>query len=78
MKALKEYEIPFVGLKEGMHDYRFTIDNRFFDRFEYSEIHEGEVFVDLRMERKTRMMMWWFPATAVLPTWNTPSNAISG
>lgn len=60
MKVLKEYTIPFVGLKEGMHDYSFEIRDTFFESFEYSEIEKGEVHVDVSMERKERMLIFEF------------------
>lgn len=57
MKALKEFEIPFVGLKEGVHDYSFEIDEKFFESFDYSEIEKGKVHADLNLERKERMLI---------------------
>ena len=60
MKALKEFVIPFVGLKEGMHDYSFEIDDRFFESFEYSETGHGRVHVNVSLERKERMLIFTF------------------
>jgi len=33
--VLKEYRIPFVGLKIGNHDFAFKLENEFFACFEY-------------------------------------------
>jgi uncharacterized metal-binding protein YceD (DUF177 family) len=60
MKALKEYVIPFVGLKEGVHDYSYDIDEKFFDSFDYSEIEQGKVHAEVSMERKERMLVFEF------------------
>ena len=39
MEAMKEFTIPFVGLKEGKHQFEFTIDNTFFAHFEYDDFN---------------------------------------
>ncbi len=49
-----------MGLKEGVHDYSFEIDEAFFESFEYSEIKHGNVHVDVSMERKERMLIFNF------------------
>jgi uncharacterized metal-binding protein YceD (DUF177 family) len=60
MKALQEFEIPFMGLKEGIHDYAFDIDAEFFENFEYSEVKQGQIHVDVSMERQERMLIFNF------------------
>ena len=60
MKALKEYVIPFVGLKEGVHDYSFEVDGKFFESFDYSEINQGDIHVEVSMEKKERMLIFNF------------------
>jgi len=60
MKVLKEYEIPFVGLKEGMHNYHFRVDHEFFAQFEYSEVQQGTLSVDVNLEKRSRMMVFTF------------------
>ena len=47
MKALKEYNIQFVGLKEGEHIFNYEIDNKFFDAFNYEEFESSNVNVTL-------------------------------
>ena len=60
MKALQEFEIPFLGLKEGVHDYAFDIDAEFFESFDYSEVKQGQIHVDVSMERQERMLIFVF------------------
>ena len=60
MKALKEYVIPFVGLKEGEHDYAFDIDAKFFESFDNSEIIKADVHVDILLEKQERMLIFNF------------------
>lgn len=63
MKALKEYVIPFVGLKEGEHDYAFDIDAGFFENFDNSEIIKADVHVDVKLEKQERMLIFDFITT---------------
>jgi uncharacterized metal-binding protein YceD (DUF177 family) len=46
---LRQYAIPFRGLKEGTHSYEFIADVSFFEQFDSSEIKKGlvRVLVDL-------------------------------
>ena len=52
MKGLREFEIPFVGLKIGVHQFNYEIDGKFFDHFEDSPIHDCKVKVRLEFEKK--------------------------
>ena len=53
----REYVIPFVGLKLGVHTFEFEISDRFFESVEYSVIHKGNVKVTLSFEKKETMMV---------------------
>ena len=54
--GLKQYSIPFRGLKEGKHSFHFDIENTFFDRFESSEVHEGEILVRIDLEKHSQFL----------------------
>ena len=56
MKHLKEFTIPFVGLKEGKHHFDYKIDNTFFDSFDYDEFNSSDVLVYLTLEKKSTLM----------------------
>ena len=62
MKALKDYIIPFVGLKVGEHHFDYQIDNTFFQHFEYDEFNAVEVKIDLKFEKKTTLLELFFSA----------------
>jgi uncharacterized metal-binding protein YceD (DUF177 family) len=51
LRVKSEFIIKFSGLKAGIHQYNFNIDDKFFDLFEYSEIKSGDVKVDVSMEK---------------------------
>ena len=53
MNYLSQYTIPFSGLKEGKHLFDFTADQRFFAGFEESEIENGNVNIQVELERRS-------------------------
>ena len=62
MIQLKEYTIPFVGLKQGLHQFEYQIDNAFFEHFEYDEFHSSTIHVDLEFTKKTTLFELQFRA----------------
>ncbi|MBD3749014.1 MAG: DUF177 domain-containing protein [Sphingobacteriales bacterium] len=57
MKSLKQYSIPFTGLKIGQHQFNFEVDGRFFDEFEYSLVKDGSLKVKLILEKQETLMV---------------------
>ena len=56
MNNLKEYLIPFVGLKTGKHQFDYQIDNTFFKNFDYDGFNAVSVKVDIVLEKKSTML----------------------
>ena len=56
-KPLREFVIPFTGLKLGKHVYDFEVNDTFFQEFEYSEIEKGDVTVVLTLEKKETLLI---------------------
>lgn len=54
--ASGSYEIKIVGLSEGRHQFRFRIDDTFFDLFKSKTLHKGMVDVDVLLEKKTGLI----------------------
>ncbi|GAB5565239.1 MAG: DUF177 domain-containing protein [Winogradskyella sp.] len=63
MKVLKEYNIPFIGLKVGEHHFDFDVDNTFFQNFEYDEFNAVDIKIDLNFVKKTTLLELYFTAT---------------
>ena len=42
----KNLDIPFVGLKQGVHSFNFEIGKTFFDAFPFSIVEKGKISVD--------------------------------
>tara|TARA_B100001059_G_scaffold234750_1_gene278118 strand:+ start:916 stop:1419 length:504 start_codon:yes stop_codon:yes gene_type:complete len=53
----KHLDIPFVGLKQGVHNFNFEIGNTFFDDFPFSIIEKGSVSVELSLDKKDTVMV---------------------
>jgi uncharacterized metal-binding protein YceD (DUF177 family) len=66
MKLLKDFIIPFIGLKVGEHHFDYQIDNTFFHNFEYDEFNAVDVKIDLKLEKKTTLLELYFLATGVV------------
>ncbi len=60
MKALKEFDIHFGGLKLGNHDYSFFLSKPFFDAFDYQEYEKFDLEVLLRLEKESRVLNFHF------------------
>jgi len=49
----KIYIISFKGLKEGIHQFEYKIDRRFFEVYQYEDILNSDVFVQLEFIKKS-------------------------
>ncbi|MGZ0015797.1 YceD family protein [Yeosuana sp. AK3] len=56
MKPLKEFTIPFIGLKLGTHHYNYTIEKSFFEFFEYEDFNDAQVNVDVTLLKNTTLL----------------------
>ena len=43
MEELKEFTIPFIGLKLGEHRFNFELTNTFFEHFGYDEFDNAKI-----------------------------------
>ncbi|MDQ8052948.1 MAG: DUF177 domain-containing protein [Pedobacter sp.] len=60
MKALKQFSIPFTGLKLGKHQFDYEIDKSFFDAFEYSLVKDGALKVTVELDKQETMLILHF------------------
>jgi uncharacterized metal-binding protein YceD (DUF177 family) len=63
MKDLKEFNIPFVGLKEGKHLFQYKIDNTFFELYDYNEFEKSSINVTLEFVKKSTLFELEFTAS---------------
>jgi uncharacterized protein len=56
LKIENQYIIQFKGLKEGIHDFVFSIDKPFFEAFEYLAVPDGHIDVKVVLDKKTTFL----------------------
>ncbi|CAM1349265.1 hypothetical protein CSC81_04730 [Tenacibaculum discolor] len=56
MKDLKQFNIPFVGLKEGSHLFEYQIDKTFFEAFQFDEFNNANVKADITLVKKSTLL----------------------
>jgi uncharacterized metal-binding protein YceD (DUF177 family) len=52
MSALKQYTLPILGLKNGIHRYKFDVDAAFFAHFEGSPIQNGRFDLAVELDKR--------------------------
>lgn len=52
MDILKEFLIPFSGLKLGKHQFEFQVNNTFFTHFGYDEFNDSNIKMNVVLEKK--------------------------
>jgi uncharacterized metal-binding protein YceD (DUF177 family) len=56
MSKIKEFLIPFIGLKLGKHHFEYQISNTFFENFDYDEFQSSDIKVGLVLDKKSNML----------------------
>lgn len=56
MMQHKEFSIPFSGLKQGKHEFGYTIENTFFESFEYNEFSGADIIIAVTLNKMSTMM----------------------
>jgi len=62
------HKIPFIGLKNGIHEYEFNINKTFFTLFEQSLIGEADIQIHVELEKLTNMINLEFFLSGVTET----------
>lgn len=60
MSQRREYEIAFVGLKPGEHEYNYEITDKFFEPFQQQDFINCDTKIRLRLDKKTGFMLLKF------------------
>ena len=60
MRPKVDTVIQFSGLKPGKYSYEYTLDNAFFEGYENDELRDGKVDFEVILERRERMLMFYF------------------
>lgn len=60
MDALPQFSIPFSGLADGVHEFDFQVDKKFFAAFEASPIKDATFTNHLIFDKRADMMVLTF------------------
>jgi uncharacterized metal-binding protein YceD (DUF177 family) len=66
MKSKKEFCISFIGLKLGIHEFHYEINDAFFEDIEYSIIRRGKAQIRLILEKKETMLIGDFSISGTI------------
>ncbi|MCR8557564.1 DUF177 domain-containing protein [Mucilaginibacter sp. BJC16-A38] len=68
MKSLRNYSIPYTGLKLGKHQFEYVVNDAFFDEFEYSLVKKANLNCQVELEKQETMMILNFQITGTIDT----------
>jgi uncharacterized metal-binding protein YceD (DUF177 family) len=57
LKSLRNFSIPFTGLKLGKHEFEFEVTDTFFDEFEYSLVKKANLKCQVELEKQETMII---------------------
>jgi uncharacterized metal-binding protein YceD (DUF177 family) len=60
MSRRREFEIAFVGLKPGIHEYSYIIGDKFFEAFQQQDFRNCKANVKLTLDKKSSFMILKF------------------
>ena len=60
MSNRREYEIAFVGLKPGVHEFQYQVKDRFFEEYQEQDFRNTNATVKLLLEKNNSFMMLRF------------------
>ena len=68
MKSLRDYSIPFTGLKLGKHRFDYQVTDAFFNEFEYSLVKKADLNCMVELEKQETMLILNFHIMGVIYT----------
>jgi len=60
MQFLNQFVISFTGLKEGEHEYKFELENEFFEHFEYNDFNSCKIEATVILNKKSNLLEFNF------------------
>lgn len=60
MSHRREFEIAFVGLKPGIHEYSYEINDRFFEAFQQQDFTQCKAHIKLTLDKKNSFILMKF------------------
>ncbi|GAB3353669.1 hypothetical protein GCM10027566_14140 [Arachidicoccus ginsenosidivorans] len=60
MNYRRAYEIAFVGLKPGIHDFEYKVDDRFFEHYGPQDFENCQAEIKVKLEKTTSLILLKF------------------
>jgi uncharacterized metal-binding protein YceD (DUF177 family) len=60
MSTRREFEIAFVGLKPGLHEFNYQVNDRFFEEYNEQDFRNADARVRLLLEKNNGFMILRF------------------
>ena len=60
LKSLRNYSIPFTGLKLGKHQFEYDVNDAFLNEFEYSLVKKADLKCRVELEKQETMLILTF------------------
>ena len=74
MEQFSEFFIPFAGLKEGVHQFDFKLNNKFFEKFDFVDFQKAQIQVNLALEKKITLLKFNLKKELILKILRIKSN----
>ena len=83
MSVRREYEIAFVGLKPGEHEFNYEVDDKFFASYGPQEFKNCKANVRLVLDKHTSFMLLKFAVGGkcgcnLRPMWQFADHGLMG
>ncbi|MBL6647595.1 MAG: DUF177 domain-containing protein [Flavobacteriaceae bacterium] len=56
MHFLNQFVINFAGLKLGVHEFKFDLDNSFFEHFDYNDFNSCNISTKILLNKKSNLL----------------------
>ncbi len=66
MDRLRDYSIPFAGLKEGKHTFEYEISASFFKLFEQPLVEDGNIKANVELNKSSALLTLSFEVEGVV------------
>jgi uncharacterized metal-binding protein YceD (DUF177 family) len=64
----RDYDIAFVGLKQGIHEYQYQVNDKFFEAYQQQDFRHCKANIKLTLDKQNGFMLLKFEIGGALET----------
>jgi len=64
--ARRDYDIAFVGLKQGIHEYQYQVNDKFFEAYQQQDFRNCKANIKLTLDKQNGFMLLKFEIGGML------------